>query len=54
MTGAGGVGIILGVGAVRNNKDLHILKKAAGRPEALALIAFNLVEGLTDGDAPAF
>ena len=49
-----GIGIILGVGAVGDDKDLHILKQTAARPEAVALIALDLVERLADGDAAAF
>ena len=51
---AGGIGIILGIGAVGDDKNLHILKQTAARPEAVALIALNLVERLADGDAAAF
>ena len=51
---AGAVGIVLGVGAVGDDKKLHILKKAAARPKGVALIAVNLVKGFPDGDAAAF
>ena len=48
---AGGVGIILRVGAVGDDKDLDIFKQAACRPEAVALVALDLVERLADGHA---
>ena len=51
---AGAVGVVLGVGAVGDHKKLHILKKAAARPKGIALIPFNLVKGLADGNASAF
>ena len=54
MVETGAVGIILGIGAIGNDKNLHILKKPRGRPEALPLVAVDLVERLPDGDAPAF
>ena len=49
----GGVGVVLGIGAVRDDEDLHILKEAAPRPEGVPLVAVDLVEGLPDGHAPA-
>lgn len=49
----GGVGVVLGVGAVGDDKDLHILEQAAPRPEGVPLVAVDLVEGLPDGHAPA-
>ena len=52
MIEPGGVGIILGVGAVGDYKNLHILIKARGSPEAVPLITFNLIERLPDGYAP--
>ena len=48
-----GVGVILGVGAVGDDKNLHILKEAAPRPEGVPLVAVDLVKGLPDGHAPA-
>lgn len=50
---AGGVGVVLSVGAVGDDKYLHILKQAASRPEGVPLVAVDLVEGLPDGHAPA-
>ena len=51
---AGAVGIIFGVGAIGNDKYLHIFKEATARPEGVPLVALDLVKGLTDGYAPAF
>lgn len=51
---ARGVGVILGVAAVRDHKDLDILKESAAGKEAVALIAVDLVERLADRDAAAF
>lgn len=49
----GGVGIVLGVGAVGYHKDLDVLIEAAARPEGVPLIAVDLLKGLPEGDAPA-
>ena len=51
---AGGVGIILGVGAVGDHKNLHILIQAAARPKAVPLVAVYLIKRLPDRHAPAF
>ena len=40
--------------SVRNDEDLHILEKPAGRPKTVALIAVDLVERFSDRHAPAF
>ena len=48
----GGVGVILGICAVRYHKNLHILKQARSRPEAVPLVAVDLIERLPDGHAP--
>ena len=53
MAAAGGVGIIFRVRAVGNHKNLDIFKKTACCPEAVALIALDLVECLADGNAAA-
>ena len=53
VAAAGGIGIILRVRAVGNDKDLHILIKTAGRPKTVALVALDLVERLADGDTAA-
>ncbi len=36
---------------IRDDKDLNILKQTGSRPEAIALIPINLVEGFTDRHA---
>ena len=41
------------MGAVRDDKYLHILIQAAGGPKAVPLVALDLVERLPDGHAPA-
>ena len=51
---AGAVGIVLGVGAVGDDKNLHILEQATPRPEGIPLVAVDLVEGLSNGHSPAF
>ena len=51
---SGGVGVILGMGSVGDNENLNILIQAARRPEAVSLVAFDLVKGFPDGNAPAF
>lgn len=50
---AGGVGIILGVGAVADHEDLDILKQTAAGPERIPLISVDLVERFADGHAPS-
>lgn len=49
----GGGGVVLGVGAVGDDKDLYILEQAAPRPEGVPLVAVDLVESLPDGHASA-
>ena len=51
---ASAVGIILGVGAVADHKDLHVLKEAGSRPERIPLIPIDLIEGLPDRHAAPF
>lgn len=51
VAAAGGVGIILRVGAVGDDENLDVFKKAAGCPETVALVALDLVERLADGHA---
>ena len=46
---AGAVGVVLGICAVRDHKNLHILIQAAARPERIPLVAVDLVERLPDG-----
>ena len=52
MPQAGGVGIILRIRSVGDNEYLHIVKKPAACPKAVALIAIDLVERLADSHAP--
>ena len=52
MGKAGGVAVVFRLGAVGDDKDLHVLEEAGAAPERLALVAVDLVEGLTDGHAP--
>ena len=51
VAAAGGVGIILRVGAVGDDENLDVFKQAARSPEAVALVALDLVERLADGHA---
>ena len=48
MVAPGGVAVVFGQCAVGDDKQLHILEKAAPRPETLSSIAPNLVERLPD------
>ena len=54
MVGAGGVGVIFGVGPVGDNKDLDIFIQAAAGPETVPLVAVYLVEGFTELNTPSF
>ena len=45
-TDTGGIRVILGAGAVRDNDQLHILVKTRCCPETVSLISLNLVECL--------
>ena len=51
---SGGVGVILGMGSIGDNENLHILIQAACRPEAVSLVALDLVKGFTYCNATAF
>ena len=53
MVETGGIGIILRIRAVGDHENLHKLVKPAGCPEAIPLIAVDLVEGFSNGNAPA-
>ena len=46
---AGAVGVVLGICAVGDHKNLHILIQAAARPERIPLVAVDLVERFPDG-----
>ena len=50
---ARGVRVVLGMCAVGDDEDLHILEKPGFRPEAVALVAPDLVEGFLQQDAAA-
>ncbi len=51
---AGGVGVVLGMRAVGEDKELHVFKQPRAAPEAFAVVAIDLVEGFTQGNAAAF
>jgi len=51
---SGGVGVVLGMRAVGDDKKLHVLKQPRAAPETLATVAIDLVEGFAQGDAAAF
>ena len=46
---AGAVGVVLGICAIGDHKNLRILVQTAARPERIPLIAVDLVERLPDG-----
>ncbi len=48
---AGSVAVVLGLGTIADDEDLHIVVEAAARPEGVALIAVDLVEGFLDAYA---
>ena len=50
---AGGVRVVLGLGAVGDDEDLDIAEQAGASPEGVTLVAVDLVEGLADGHAAA-
>ena len=54
MSETGGVAIVFGERAVGDDEDLDILKQAASRPEALAVVSVDLVEGLFDVNPTTF
>ena len=39
------VGVVFGVDTIADDKDLHVLEKAAVHPERMPLVTINLVEG---------
>ena len=51
VAAAGGVGIVFRVGAVGDDENLDVFKKTVRGPEAVALVALDLVERLADGHA---
>ena len=54
VTEAGGIGVVFGVSAVGDDKNLHIFIQPRPGPEAVPLVAVDLVEGFFQGYAPAF
>ena len=53
MVETSGIGIILRICAVGDHENLRKLVKPAGCPEAIPLIAVDLIEGFPNGNAPA-
>ena len=53
MVETGGIGIVLRIRAVGDHEDLHKFIQPAGCPEAIPLIAVDLVKRLPNGNAPA-
>ena len=51
---SGGVGVILGVGSIGDDKHLHIFIKATPCPETVPLVSVYLVEGLFELNTPSF
>src|SRR5699024_6318175 len=45
---AGGVRVVLRLSAIRDDEELHILEEARAGPEAVALVAIDLVERFTN------
>lgn len=54
MVGSGGVRVVFGVGAVRDDKNLYILVQPAACPETVALVSVYLVERFSQLVASAF
>lgn len=50
----GAVGIILGVRAVTDHKNLNILEQTGSSPEGITLIPVDLIESLPDSDTAPF
>ena len=50
----GTVRIIFRIRSVGDNKNLDVFIQPTTQPERLPLVAFNLIESLPDGHAPAF
>ena len=50
---ARGVAVVLGQRAVGDHEQLHVLEQPGAGPEAVALVAVDLVERLADVDAAA-
>ena len=54
MAEPGGVGIVFRVCAVGDDENLYIFVESRARPEAVPLVAVDLIESLPDGHAAAF
>ena len=54
VVGSGGVGVVLGVGAIGDDKYLHILIQPRTSPETVPLVSVYLVEGFFELDTPPF
>jgi len=52
--GSSGAGIVLGVGAIGDDKYLYILKNTTSGPETISLISVYLIECLLELNAPSF
>ena len=53
MACSGGIGIIFREGAIGDHKNLHILIKSGACPEAVSLIAINLIKSFLDRNTTA-
>ena len=53
MVETSGIGIVFRIRAVGDHENLHKFIQPAGCPEAVPLIAVDLVEGFPNGNAPA-
>ena len=51
---AGGVGVVAGEGAVAYDEELDVFEEAAARPEGVALVAVDLIEGFLEVHAAPF
>lgn len=54
MAVSGGIGVILGMGSIGDDENLHILVQATCRPNAISLIAFDLVKCFPNCNASEF
>ena len=53
MIGSGGVRVVFGVGAVRDDKYLYILVQPAACPETVSLVSVYLVKRFSQLDSTA-
>ena len=54
MTVSGGIAVVLGLRAVADDEDLHVLVERATCPERFSAVAVDLVEGFLQAHASAF